>query len=209
VGRRIFALPLAVVLTAVVVPAAVQAQPADTCIQGFLWREANPTDHVCVQGGMAHEVHVQNLHPTDNQVPGSNTCVSGFVWREAFDGDTVCVSPDFRANVRADNAAAASRVVGNAPASGPGDNGGHHHVFLVMDTTYTVQLGSVMVDPLGIDEQWHRTDPWTRWVDIGPDTTYLSLKGWAAGKVTCRINMDGVVVAENSGSFAWCKWGNP
>jgi hypothetical protein len=195
-------------MASVAVPAAVRAQPADTCKQSFVWREANASDHVCVDPGMRRTIKRQNVDPTANQVPGSNTCVSGFVWREAFDGDTVCVSPEFRKTVRADNAAAASRVVGDTPANGPG-NGGNHHVFLVIDTQYTVQLGSVMVDPLGIDEQWHRKDPWTRWVDIGPDTTYLSLKGWAAGKVTCRINIDGIVVASNSGSFAWCKWGTP
>jgi hypothetical protein len=39
-----------------------------------------------------------------------NTCISGYVWREAYVGDVVCVTPDQRAVVAADNAAAASRV---------------------------------------------------------------------------------------------------
>ena len=43
-------------------------------------------------------------------------CKSGFVYREAYPNDTVCVVPGTRARVRADNAAAASRI---RPGGGP------------------------------------------------------------------------------------------
>ena len=82
----------AVAVVSVAFPAGARADP-DTCKQGFVWREANPSDHVCVTPDMRQTIRRQNTDPTANQVPGSNTCVSGFVWREAFDGDTVCVLP--------------------------------------------------------------------------------------------------------------------
>jgi hypothetical protein len=41
----------------------------------------------------------------------SDTCQQGYVWREACPGDHVCVTPETRAQVAADNAAAASRRV--------------------------------------------------------------------------------------------------
>jgi hypothetical protein len=41
----------------------------------------------------------------------SDTCQQGYVWREACPGDHVCVTPETRAQVAADNAAAASRTV--------------------------------------------------------------------------------------------------
>lgn len=50
---------------------------------------------------------------------GANTCKPGFVWREALDGDTVCVTPDIRSAIKADNAAAASRVQVDAPKPTP------------------------------------------------------------------------------------------
>ena len=57
--------------------------------------------------------------PTDTPRP-ADLCVSGFVWREAFDGDHVCVTPEQRAQVQADNAAADSR---KDPSAGFGPDG--------------------------------------------------------------------------------------
>jgi hypothetical protein len=52
-----------------------------------------------------------------------DSCVAGYVWREAVPGDHVCVTPAMRAQVDADNRAAASRVapepsIGGHDASG-------------------------------------------------------------------------------------------
>jgi hypothetical protein len=183
-------------------PSVVQAQPPDDdCTGLFIWRLAAPSDHVCVGGGMAHEVHVQNLQPEANKVPGSDTCESGFVWRDAFGGDHVCVTPDFRSQVRADNAAGPSRKA--TPAKPQQTD--RHTVRLLVDTFGTVQLGHVQIEP-GSDEPWHSTARWEKSISIGPETTSLGLKGWAAGKVRCSIDIDGVRVAENEGSFVWCKW---
>ena len=44
-------------------------------------------------------------------VQAQSVCQQGYVWREAYPGDHVCVTPETRAQVAADNAAAASRRV--------------------------------------------------------------------------------------------------
>src|SRR5262245_19785588 len=49
-------------------------------------------------------------------VPGPPRCKSGFVWREARPDDLVCVTPESRARIAQENAAAASRV---QPGGGP------------------------------------------------------------------------------------------
>jgi hypothetical protein len=52
------------------------------------------------------------MYPIINPYPyGPDTCKPGFVWREAVAGDHVCVTGATRAQVLADNAAAASRRV--------------------------------------------------------------------------------------------------
>jgi hypothetical protein len=88
----------------------------DTCIQGYVWREAIPSDHVCVTPAVRSRTQQENATVVERRDPtgpyGSNTCKPGFVWREAFDGDTVCVTPDIRSQTWADNAAAQSRVQG-------------------------------------------------------------------------------------------------
>jgi hypothetical protein len=86
----------------------------DTCAQGFVWREAIPSDHVCVTPDVRSRTAQENATAVDRRDPngayGSNTCKSGFVWREAFNSDAVCVTPDIRSQTLADNASAASRV---------------------------------------------------------------------------------------------------
>jgi hypothetical protein len=95
----------------------------DTCIQGYVWREANAADHVCVTRD-THNRTIDENRLTDerydtNAVRNSKVCIQGFVWREAFSGDKVCVTPDSRAQAAADNAAAASRLAANRQSSAP------------------------------------------------------------------------------------------
>jgi hypothetical protein len=95
----------------------------DTCKQGFVWREAIPSDHVCVTPGTRQTTAEENARAASLRDPngayGSNSCKQGYVWREAFDGDAVCVTPDRRAQAKADNAAAAKRLASSAPAPAP------------------------------------------------------------------------------------------
>ncbi|WP_197417527.1 hypothetical protein [Mycobacterium sp. GA-2829] len=120
------ALPIsAAAIAAFALAPAIGAQPygPDTCISGYVWREAAPGDNVCVTPAVRDATRAQNAQAVANRDPngayGSNSCKQGFVWREAFDGDVVCVTPDIRTATKADNAAAASRKVTNQPAQAP------------------------------------------------------------------------------------------
>jgi len=89
------------------------ARTADLCRQGFVWREARPGDHVCVDPKTRDLVQQQNRQRAKLWTTGAygpHTCVQGYVWREAFPGDDVCVDPRFRDQTRHDNAEAARRV---------------------------------------------------------------------------------------------------
>jgi hypothetical protein len=93
----------------------VEAQPADLCRPGFVWREARSSDHVCVDPRTRVLVQEQNRRRVRLWTAGPygpHTCVQGYVWREAFSGDDVCVEPRFRDQTRRDNAEATRRVAG-------------------------------------------------------------------------------------------------
>ena len=116
------------VLATVTTPTSAWADPLpygpDTCIQGFVWREARSGDTVCVTPDIRSATAAQNASAAQNREPnggayGPDTCKQGFVWREAFDGDTVCVTPDVRQQAHNDNAAAASRKQANVPQPSP------------------------------------------------------------------------------------------
>jgi hypothetical protein len=95
----------------------VRSAMSDRCLQGFVWREASPSDHVCVPPAERADTRAENAQAAARREPGGgpygpDTCRQGFVWREAFAGDRVCVPPASRARARASNAAAGQR--GNA-----------------------------------------------------------------------------------------------
>jgi hypothetical protein len=86
----------------------------DTCKQGYVWREARPSDHVCVTPEVREQARIDNSLATERYQPGgggsgSLTCKSGFVWRDAWDGDGVCVTPETRDQAKRDNRLAESR----------------------------------------------------------------------------------------------------
>jgi len=105
-------------------PPASTPSPADTgsnlpdlrprCRQGFVWREARPTDYVCVTPQSRSRVRAENTAAPSRIDPngayGPASCVSGYVWREAFAGDLVCVTPSRRDQVREENRQAPNRV---------------------------------------------------------------------------------------------------
>ena len=86
----------------------------DTCKQGYVWREAIPSDHVCVLPAMRSLVQTENKRAWKLRDPngryGSDSCKQGYVWREAFTGDRVCVTPQRRTQTQRQNAVAARRV---------------------------------------------------------------------------------------------------
>jgi hypothetical protein len=86
----------------------------DTCLYGYVWREAGPDDRVCVTGdGRAqtqadNEVHASRVVPGGGPY-GANTCQPGYVWREAFGFDQVCVTPENRDRAATQNRLHSSR----------------------------------------------------------------------------------------------------
>ncbi|MCT9935388.1 hypothetical protein N5079_34820 [Planotetraspora sp. A-T 1434] len=114
---------------AAAVPATLMATPAsattasaattgdfgpDTCLQGYVWREARPSDLVCVTPATRTQTAADNSVKASRWTSGPfgpHTCVNGYVWREAFVGDDVCVLPWVRSQALADNAKAADRKV--------------------------------------------------------------------------------------------------
>lgn len=87
---------------------------SDKCKQGFVWREARASDHVCVTPQTRAQTAEDNRLAASridliNRTYRPNTCKQGFVWREAFPGDVVCVTPQTRAQAAEDNRQAATR----------------------------------------------------------------------------------------------------
>jgi len=98
----ICAVGLAAQLTAVGVPSAALAS-GDSCVQGYVWREATRGDHVCV----TPEIRAQAWN--DNKTNPNEACPRGLVWREATPQDHICVDPSTRAQAWDDNAHAQER----------------------------------------------------------------------------------------------------
>lgn len=97
---------------------ATEATPygVDTCKQGFVWREAISSDHVCVLPKTRTRVRLDNAKTNERREPqggayGVDTCKQGFVWREAISSDHVCVTPGERAATAEDNRRARERRV--------------------------------------------------------------------------------------------------
>jgi hypothetical protein len=87
----------------------------DRCLQGYVWREANAADHVCVTPQTRTATAQDNAAVGSRRSPsggafGPDTCLQGYVWREAFPGDHVCVTPQTRLQARQDNGAASGRI---------------------------------------------------------------------------------------------------
>jgi hypothetical protein len=91
------AVALMLVLTSVSASAAGSHGPL-TCLDGFVWRQATPRDHVCVTPEVAAQTAGDNASAPTRRSATSSTfgpdlCVAGFVWRAALPGDRVCVTP--------------------------------------------------------------------------------------------------------------------
>jgi hypothetical protein len=88
---------------------------ATTCAPGYVWREADANDYVCVTPATRSQTWADNAAAASRRNPaggpfGPDTCLPGYVWREAFLGDHVCVTPPTRSQAAADNTAAEAHV---------------------------------------------------------------------------------------------------
>lgn len=87
----------------------------DTCLPGFVWRNAYPGDAVCVTPQSRDQAASDNSQAPSRVDPhgpyGPNSCIVPYVWRNAYHGDAVCVTTDTRDQVELDNSQAQSRIV--------------------------------------------------------------------------------------------------
>ena len=182
----------------------------DTCINGFVWREARSGDTVCVTPGTRDQIAAQNANAGANKDPsqayGPESCSQGYVWREAFDGDTVCVTPAVRSATLADNAAASSRKATNKPPAAPQAG------TVVFEVTGPGEVFSIDTDPGGPLVADHTPLPFKRSMRLNPDAHLLQVV--AVGRANpgpgCRIILDGTVVAEQPiGGNAHCIYSIP
>ncbi len=80
----------------------------DTCVRGYVWREATPGDHVCVTPAVRTQARSDNAEAANRRNPGGgaygpDTCKPGYVWRESTRTDHVCVEPAVRSQAASDN----------------------------------------------------------------------------------------------------------
>lgn len=84
-----------------------------TCLAGFVNREADFDDQVCVTPVSKARAQAENAVAPLSWTPGPfgpKTCAMGLVWREAFVGDFTCVAPAIRTFVKQENALGPSRT---------------------------------------------------------------------------------------------------
>jgi hypothetical protein len=199
--QKLPALSAAAAIVTVAFPAPALADPLpygpDTCIQGYVWREARTGDTVCVTPQVRARTAQENANPSLNKQPGGGaygpeTCTQGFVWREAFDGDSICVTPEIRAQTLADNAAAQSRYQRNHPPIQQAQS------TIVLEVTGSGEVYSIWSDPFGQVAPDHTKIPFSKSFPLPADENYVALT-WTsrdhAGK-GCKITVDDKVVVE-------------
>jgi hypothetical protein len=103
---------------------AITAFGADTCRQGYVWREAFAGDHVCVSPAIRDQSAQDNSQANARRARGGgpygpDSCIVGYVWREGRSDDHVCVTPQVRAQTASENNQAASRRADSAPTNPP------------------------------------------------------------------------------------------
>jgi hypothetical protein len=86
----------------------------NACLEGWVWRQAIPTDYVCVTPAVRTQTAKDNVAGPSHEAVGSpfdfESCAIGYVWREAYPNDQVCVLPATRQQAANNNAQAPNRV---------------------------------------------------------------------------------------------------
>jgi hypothetical protein len=185
-------------VAAFVLPTAAQ-QPAsrDTCVSGYVWREAYPGDRVCVPPDTRTQAAQDNSQANDRRDPGGaygpNTCRAGYVWREARADDLVCVTPDVREQTKRDNAEAPARRVGAGRGSTitPRPPGG----------------GSMItprppVPPILVQQAAYRMSDWSPW-SRGDGVHYRHRSGWNTQEPRYHTNVDAIFELRNVSGGQW------
>jgi hypothetical protein len=186
----------------------------DTCAQGYVWREAIPSDHVCVTPDVRTRTQQENTAAPGLRDPngayGSNSCKQGYAWRNAFNGDAVCVTPNIRDEVAAENAAASSHVAQQQPAQQPAQQStmvwratGHGDTYnIVIDNGKNVQTLNAKAVTFTHSEV----------ITVKPGSVYqIVVSGKGDAKVGCEISYQDKIVASHpvDNSSAQCVWNAP
>ncbi|WP_151898950.1 hypothetical protein [Nitrosospira lacus] len=125
----------------------------DTCLPGFVWREAFNGDHVCVTGATRTQAANDNSIGSQRKVPGTDACKPGFVWREASPTDHVCVLGSTRTQATLDNSQANARR--DPQCANPLQNDTSPPSFIQNTITFVrvsdnLQVGSEIIPPAGL-----------------------------------------------------------
>lgn len=88
------------------------------CLQGYVLREVDTTDTVCVTEITKSQIKIDNALGLLRRT-ATGACKSGFVWREAVQKDRVCVTGTVRAQTQTDNQLANSRKNPTRLTTGP------------------------------------------------------------------------------------------
>ena len=174
----------------------------DTCLNGFVWRDAAPGDHVCVTPDIRAQAADDNAHAAERTTRygpyGPNTCMYGLVWRAAFVGDQVCVDPEIRDQAIADNAKAAARRNDVRTALGIYLSGGARRYVVRTDR---INAGLAIVILFRIDGKVLRS-----WRALASPSTsggpggYLNFR---TGAAQCHGAANGYVRVEDGTSGRW------
>jgi hypothetical protein len=80
------------------------------CKPGFVWRDANDHDHVCVSGPSRDRAKQDNADGPGRKRPNSDGCKSVWVWRKATKDDHVCVTTPVQRETKAESKVAATLI---------------------------------------------------------------------------------------------------
>jgi hypothetical protein len=154
---------------------------SDRCVQGYVWREAFPGDHVCVNVGSREQAARDNREASTRVQPaggayGPNTCRPGWVWRVAKPGDLVCVTPEIRAQTATENAEAASHRVMVSPAA--------------------------PTPPVASSVRQYRTGEWSAWTR-SQDIQYRYRWGLDAGDRKYATSVEAIFELKNAQKEKW------
>lgn len=174
----------------------------NTCLPGFVWRDAFAGDQVCVVGATRSQAANDNQQAPQRRVPGSDTCIPGFVWREASPSDHVCVTGATRTQTAADNASVGTRR--DPQCANPAQTDASPPSFVPNATTIAffrvpdnLQVGSEPIPATGLNKAGVARD--RRFVittaagDPDSGITRLQLVGEIGWKCTSQLNPDTAV----------------
>jgi hypothetical protein len=172
-----------------------------TCLDGYVWRQATPRDHVCVTPAVRAQTARDNTLASSRRsaTPGTfgpDLCAPGYVWREAVPGDHVCVTPATWQQVHEDNLTAGARR--NALRVKVGGD--------AATRTYWVHADGINVGVARVALFWPgRTRPALSW----PVVAHPSTKG-AGGELSldtrlpvCATHPNAIVRVRDPSSLRW------